>query len=437
MPDPQQRVLIIGAGAAGSVLAYWLSRASAPYSITVVERSSTDQRLGQGIEIEQPALRVVEAMGILEELEGKRTGEKGFMLVDGDGKECARFDAGRGISPTGDLEIMRGDLTDVLYRAAVREGRGRVRYVFETTILGLEVGGGECVVAEFRGRGEGGDVWREEFDFVVGADGFNSRTRKLVMPEEEEGGKCFRRVGAYAAWFSIPKMPQDWPYSKACQYPGRRIIWTRPVSEEDERTSVYLIHLADDVPAIREANAAGDRVKQKEAFAALYDHGGLGWESKRVVEQMMKSENFYSDDMTQVRLSKWSKGRVALVGDAAWAPTAFTGQGNQLAIIGAWVLAQEMTRDRSVHAFENYERRLRGYVTECQHISLGGRGPYLFAPQTTWGIWVSRLALRFAAAINWFIDWMMPADGSNNGSRPKYDEKAFDLQISDEQLTSK
>jgi 2-polyprenyl-6-methoxyphenol hydroxylase-like FAD-dependent oxidoreductase len=431
---PNERVLIVGAGVSGSVLAFWLSRTN--YNVTVIERSAAEQKLGQGIEIEQPALRVVEAMGILDELESIRTGETGFMLVNENGKALATFDAGRGISPTGNLELMRGDLTEVLWRAAVREGGERVRYLFETTVKGLVDGNGG-VVAELQRRGKVEEAWTEEFDFVVGADGFNSRTRKLVMPEEEEGGKCFRRVGAYAAWFSIPKQPQDWPYSKACQYPGRRLIWTRPVSEKDERTSVYLIHLADDVPSIREANASGDRVKQKEAFAAVYEHGNMDWESKRVVEQMLKSSNFYSDDMTQVRLSKWSQGRVAIVGDAAWAPTAFTGQGNQLAIIGAWVLAQEMMRDRSVHAFENYEKRLRGYVTECQEIPLGGRAPYLLLPQTGWGISIARLALRFAAAVNWFISWMMPGDGRSIGSRPKYDEKVFDLQMSKQTAMSR
>ncbi|ERF72818.1 hypothetical protein EPUS_04253 [Endocarpon pusillum Z07020] len=98
-------------------------------------------------------------------------------------------------------------------------------------------------------------------------------------------------------------------------------------------TSVYLIHVHDDVPNLRRANAAGDRLKQKEAFAEIYI--GLGWETPRVIQLMMRAENFYSDELVQVKLQEWSQNRVVLLGDAAWAPSPFTGEGNQLAIIGA------------------------------------------------------------------------------------------------------
>lgn len=169
-------------------------------------------------------------------------------------------------------------------------------------------------------------------------------------------------------------------------------------------TSVYLIHLNNDVPALRKANAAGNRLQQKEAFAELYS--GLEWETPRVIQHMMGAENFYSDELVQVKLQKWSQDRVVLVGDAAWAPSPFTGQGNQLAIIGAWVLAQEMSRNRSTIAFETYEKRLRPYVEASQNIPLGGYAPYIFVPQTTGGIWLLR---RIFFILSWafrFMSWM-------------------------------
>lgn len=257
---------------------------------------------------------------------------------------------------------------------------------------------------------------------VVGADGARSRTRQLVMGSGEE---IFKPVGAFVAYFSIPKESQDWPYSQACQFPGRRVLWTRPVGKDSNTTSVYLIHLNNNVPSLRQANTAGDRPKQKEAFAELYS--GLGWQTSRVTKQMMKAENFNSDELVQVKLPSWSQNRVVLVGDSAWAPTPFTGQGNQLAIIGAWVLAQELSRNRSAIAFEKYEKRLRRYVENAQNIALGGYAPYLACPQTSWGIWVFRTTFRLVV----WMAWVFSKTGLARLLPEKQDvaELDFDLQI--------
>lgn len=187
-------------------------------------------------------------------------------------------------------------------------------------------------------------------------------------------------------------------------------------------TSVYLIHAHNDVPALRRANNVGDRLKQKEAFAELYS--GLGWETPRVIKQMMRAENFYSDELVQVKLQKWSQHRVVLLGDAAWAPTPFTGKGNQLAIMGAWVLAQEMSRNRSPVAFEMYEKRLRSHVESSQSIPLGGYAPYIFNPQTAWGIWLLRTIVRLVSWTTRALSWMNLAR-----MLPDKPQDYFDLEI--------
>ncbi|KAK5079966.1 hypothetical protein LTR70_009011 [Exophiala xenobiotica] len=366
--------------------------------VVVVERSKTEQRAGQGLEIEEPALSVVKAMGILDKLNEKRTGEMGFKLVDAQGRSCGILEVG-GISPTGALEIMRGDLTEILYKAA--DESANVTYRFETTIHSLRQTQYNVIV-DLENRNDK-TITTEEFDLVVGADGQRSRTRQLVMGSPEQL-HCFKPVGAFVAYFSIPREDQDWPYSQLCHFPGRRIVWLRPVGKDSKVTSVYLIHLPDgDIPTVRRANAASDRLKQKEAFAELYS--GLGWETSRVTEQMMRAENFYSDELVQVKLPKWSLDRVVLLGDAAWAPSPFTGEGNQLAIIGAWVLAQELSRNRGVVAFEMYERRLRAYVEGAQNIPLGGYAPYIFIPKTSWGIWLFRTLFRLVPLLIRLVSW--------------------------------
>jgi 2-polyprenyl-6-methoxyphenol hydroxylase-like FAD-dependent oxidoreductase len=411
---PSERVLICGAGVAGSIVAFWLAKYG--FQVVVVERSKAEQKAGQGIEIEEPALTVVRLMGILDKLRERKTGEMGFKLVDQQSRSCGIFEVG-GISPTGALELMRGELTEVLYKSA--DESANVTFHFETTIQSLRQTQDKVFVDLENQNNKTTRV--EEFDFVVGADGVKSCTRQLAMGPPEKLD-CLKSVGAFVAYFSIPKEEQDWPYSRLCHFTDRRILWMRPIGKESKMTSVYLIHAHDDVPTLRRANAAGDRLKQKEAFAELYS--GLGWEAPRVIKQMMSAENFYSDELVQVKLQKWSHHRVVLVGDAAWAPSPFTGEGNQLAIIGAWVLAQELSRNPSPLAFEMYEKRLRSYVENAQNIPLGGYAPYIFNPQTAWGIWLLRTIVLFVSWTIRVVSWtklarMLPDQKHND----------FDLEI--------
>jgi 2-polyprenyl-6-methoxyphenol hydroxylase-like FAD-dependent oxidoreductase len=404
----RQKVLICGAGVAGSILAFWLARAD--YDVVVVERSRVDQKLGQGIEIEQPATRVVERMGVLEELRQRKTVEAGFKLHDESSRCWAKLDIGRA-SPTGALELMRGDLTEVLYKAANESAN--VEYRYQTVIDGVEPKG-DKVIVQLKSRSTESTT-TEVFDFVIGADGARSRTRELTLGSLD----CFKPVGAFVAYFSIPKHDADVPYSKLCHFSNRRVIWLRPVSKDSEVTSVYLIHIGS-TPALREAG--NDRQKQREAMAEAF--ADCGWEAPRVMKQMLHADNFYFDELMQVKLPTWSKDRVALLGDAAWAPTPFTGQGNQLAIIGAWVLAQEMTRDRTPSAFQKYENRLRQYVVESQKIPLGGRAPRLCCPKTAAGIFLFRMVLLM---ISW-IATLLAKFGIGNAENAEGDHP-FDLEM--------
>lgn len=412
---PAERVLIVGAGISGSILAYFLAKHD--FKVVVVERSKAEQRAGQGLEIEEPALSVVREMGVLRKLEEKKTGELGFNLLDERNRSHALLGVG-GPSPTGALELMRGDMCEIYYRAANESPN--VTYHFQTTLQGLRQAQ-DKVTVELRDRSTNA-TWTEDFDMIVGADGVNSKTRLLTMGSPEQLG-CFKTVGAYVSYFSIPKEEQDWPYSRLCHFPDRRIIWTRPLSEDAKTTSACFIYCKDNVPALNTANASGDRQQQKAAWADVYS--GLGWEAPRVITHMMATDNFYSDRLMQVKLSKWSQDRVVLLGDSAWAPTPFTGQGNQLAIIGAFVLAQEMARDRSPAAFGAYEARLREYVENAQAIPLGGHGPYLLNPQTRWGIAVLRRLMGLLAWTVRVVTWTglmryLPETEKN---------ESFDLQI--------
>lgn len=418
---PEERVLISGAGIAGSILAYWLGRNA--YKVVVVERSRANQKLGQGIEIEEPALQVVKRMRVMDRLNAIRTGEAGFSLFNSRGGACGTLEADKFISPTGALEMMRGDMAEVFYKTA--DESPNVEYRFQTTVKKFSQTADKITV-DLEDRANQ-TTTTEEFDFMIGADGARSRTRQSLFGPDEET-KCLNPIGIVTAYFSIPSAPHDYPYSRLCNYPGRRIIWTRPIREKCSETSAYIIQAKPASAALREANLSGDRAAQKKCYAEMFE--GLGWEAPRVIAGMMEAENFYSDELVQVKLPRWHEGRVALVGDAAWAPTPVTGEGNQLAIIGAWVLAQEMVRDRTTAAFANYDARLRKYVDECQQIPLNGKAPLLLNPETWWGVAVLQnmfwVASKVVAVAGWLgLGKYLPRD---NGRK-------FDLQMKEDETS--
>jgi 2-polyprenyl-6-methoxyphenol hydroxylase-like FAD-dependent oxidoreductase len=309
------RVLIVGAGISGSIVAFWLARHPL-FRVTVIERSKLSQKMGQGLEIEEPATSVVRAMGILDKFQAIRTSERGFELNDERGRVFGRFEAGP-FSPTGALEMMRGDMCEVLYRAA--DDSPNVTYRYETTINSLHQDTSSVTVDLLNRTTQ--TTTSETFDLVIGADGALSKTRHLAMGSPEQL-KCFNPIGAYCAYFSIPAAAQDSPYSRACNFPGRRILWTRPVRDDSPVTSCYAIHVTSHNPKLHAAFLSKDRAVQKQALADDFKDGG--WEAPRIIEELQTAENFYFDELAQVKLDRWSEDRVVLTGDAGWAPTPFT-----------------------------------------------------------------------------------------------------------------
>ena len=84
------------------------------------------------------------------------------------------------------------------------------------------------------------------------------------------------------------------------------------------------------------------------------------------------AENLYFDSISQIVMDHWTSGRVALIGDAGYSPGAAVGGGTSIAMVGAYVLAQELGQaDRELQAgLRAYEDRIRP-MASCR----GGRRP--------------------------------------------------------------
>jgi 2-polyprenyl-6-methoxyphenol hydroxylase-like FAD-dependent oxidoreductase len=93
----------------------------------------------------------------------------------------------------------------------------------------------------------------------------------------------------------------------------------------------------------------------------------------------------------------WTRGRVALVGDAAAAPSLLAGQGTALAMIEAYVLAAELQAAGGDHnaGFAAYEGRLRSFIRTKQDAAtrLGGA----FAPRNPRQLRLRNTVMRLMA----------------------------------------
>jgi 2-polyprenyl-6-methoxyphenol hydroxylase-like FAD-dependent oxidoreductase len=350
------RVLISGASIAGPTLAYWLSKAG--FDVTVIERAKAPRQGGQAIDIRGPALKIVRAMGLLDRVASMRTRLKGMSTVDIDGREVSRTEE-RTISGgrfnSGDIEILRDDLAVLLLNA----GHAAASYRYGDTITGLEQDDtGVSVSFETAAP--------QRFDLVIGADGVYSNTRHIVFGNDPA---FIRPLGVVLAIFTAPNMSN---------------LQDLQIAYRDD-TSGYVVYPDRDNKELRvnlgfgllpEDDARGSPAAQKALVAKRCGH--LGGDIPRLIETMFATDDFYIGALAQVRMESWSKGRVTLVGDAAYCPSPFTGQGTGLALIGAFVLARELARSPKDFAagFERCERRMLPFVRKNQDmLDLSRREP--------------------------------------------------------------
>lgn len=342
-------VLISGAGIAGPVVAFWLAEAG--WEVTVVERAEQLRTSGYPVDIRGAAVEVVDRMGLSHQMAANRHRHVPMDFLTPGGHRMSRLDLGRTIndSDAGDIEITRGVLTRILFDACA----DRVDYVFGDTITALtptETG----VDATFSRRPP------QTFDVVLGADGIHSKVRALAFGEEE---RYLRHLGPYVAiWNQANEMfapATGYIYS----YPGRTAMVERPADGGEARVYLTFVHPA---PGTVNRHDINDIVAElRRAFAE--DR----WRTNEVIDTLPDADDLYFDTVSQVRMDRWSSGRVALVGDAAYAPAFLSGQGTSVAIAGAYVLASELIRHGQPEtAFGAYENRVRDYVTRNQNLAL-------------------------------------------------------------------
>jgi 2-polyprenyl-6-methoxyphenol hydroxylase-like FAD-dependent oxidoreductase len=359
-------VLISGAGIAGPTLAYWLLAGG--FRPTLVERAPSLRTGGYVIDFWGAGYDVADKMAVVPELEKNGYRVKELRLVDSRGRRVGGFDAEvfRRITGGRYVSLPRSQLAMLLLGAV----RDRCEVMFGDSIVALEESD-----AGVRTRFERSS--ERMFDLVIGADGLHSNVRKLVFGAQSQ----FERYLGYvvAAFESRGYRPRDEGTYVSFTAPGRQVA---RFALDDDRTMFLFVFAAAQPPAAE----PHDILAQKAILHRAFD--GAGWECPRILAALDRCTNLYFDRVSQIRMKGWSRGRVALVGDAAFCPSLLAGQGSALAMTASYVLAGELTRAQGAfrQAFSDYEKLLRPFMAEKQEAAASFAKT--FAPKTRFGLYL-------------------------------------------------
>ncbi|MFD2904990.1 FAD-dependent monooxygenase [Sphingobacterium anhuiense] len=367
----KRTVLVSGASIAGPALAFWLHRFG--FDVTIVERAEELRLGGQNIDVRDEAQKVVQLMGLEDEIRAANTGELGIRFVDVNNHTLAEFPKTNGGFGTAELEILRGDLAQVFFNAT----KDNIPYIFGDQILAL-------VEAEDKVNVTFKNSTPRSFDLVIAADGIRSSTRKLIFGDEP----VIKYIGVYCSYLTIPRIDSDTSWAYWYNAPESRVLNLRPDNVGTTRASFSFLSPEKGYEKLSLQEQKGI-LKQKFADA--------GWQAPRLLQGLEESKDVYFDSISQVKAPRWTNGRCAMVGDAAYCPTPMSGMGASLSIVGAYVLAGELSRHQNHQdAFEAYEKLMRPYVEDIQNLPPGV--PWLAHPKTKFGIKVFNTVLGIASS---------------------------------------
>lgn len=268
------------------------------------------------------------------------------------------------------VTLGRSDLSRLLFEKI----KDTTEVIFDDEILGLQEHSAGVHVNSKRG-GE------RAFDLVIGADGLHSGVRRLVFGPQQQFEK---KLGYAVAAFEVAGYcPRDEDVYLMYGQPGRML---GRFTLHDNRTLFLFVFAAskDPVPTTLDM--------QKEMLREIYGDGK--WECPRILDELDGIDDLYFDSVSQIRMNRWSQGRIALTGDAAFCVSLLAGQGSALAMISAYVLAGELFRaeGRYQEAFRKYESVLRDYIHTKQQGA--ERFATAFAPRTRLGLFLRNLVIN-------------------------------------------
>ncbi|KAF4591660.1 salicylate hydroxylase [Ophiocordyceps camponoti-floridani] len=384
------RFVIAGAGIAG--LATGLGLRLTGHDVTILDQASDLDEAGAGIQIAPNATRVLARLGVLDQVvKDADVLERISIRRYADDEELASVPVMPDVShrygaPA--LVMHRGDLYRILLTAARAAG---CRILTRRRVVGIESGPPPRV------QTEDGD-WHEA-DIVLGADGVRSVMRAYVAGSDDTLG--LKPTGDAAYRILIPRDRLARHKTLGALVNRRETIrWIGPsghvMAYPIRHRALYNVVVLHSEPNL---SVSSDDGQVRRAKADAVD---LCRDWSRSVRDLVSC--LPEGDVTEwflythPPLSRWVRGRVALIGDACHPMLPYTAQGAACAIedAGALVTAFAYGLPSSDAALALYER-VRKPISETAQASTARQRTVLHLPD---GIAQSRRdsAIRAAAA---------------------------------------
>lgn len=341
---------IVGGGPAGLVAG--IAAQQAGFACTIYEQAPNFARVGGAVGIQSNGLRVLEALELLDRFRAHFQMLQGAVLEAPPGRVVSRADFREMSMPQAGFGVaLRYDLQEVLTQRA-RE-------------LGVEIHFGmRCTGAAWQPHAvslhfaDGSSV---DAPLVLACDGINSVVRESLgfKSNKRKLDEAYLRVVAPMAHPSPARVGEFWALdgrrAGAFPLPGNRT------------------YLFCSVPLGRWQDILQDQLAN---WVNSWDD--FGEPVTTLIRSVQDWSSAVYDELSDLRVERWQRNGVFLLGDAAHAMTPNLGQGANSAMVDALVLVNLLTEAAANRAWREagrrYEQLRRPFVTRIQNAALfGGR----------------------------------------------------------------
>lgn len=340
----RKKILVSGASFAGLSTAYWMNKLG--YNVTVVEISNGLKVGGTPVNVRENTVDIVKRMGVFEQIklntlrmerwEFKNAEDvtEGSMLLRKEDEPL----------PENEFEVERDKLLNMLFDTVKND----VEFIFNNSITAISETK-EDIQVTFK------DGSQCSFDLLFGCDGIHSAVRRIWFGNEAEYSHF---LGQYFSITIVNKLLIEQNTAQLFNVPDKAVM----LNAYNNKTDIMFgFRSEEEIPY-------DYRNEEQQRKIILEQFKGQGWRTAELLEEIKNADNFYFDKLCQIKMPSWTKGRVALVGDAGYCASPAAGMGGSLAIDGAAALADEMQKyDGDFElAFQEYNRNFRPFIEKVQ-----------------------------------------------------------------------
>ena len=340
-----KKVLVSGASFAGITIAYWMNKMG--YKVTIVEIGNHLKMGGTPVDIKDSTVDIVKKMGLFEQIKANRLGLEKWEFKNAD--DVTEHTVLLKELPDNEFEIERDVLLNMLFDLIKND----VNIIFNSSITSLHENE-DCVEVTFK------DGTQDEFALILGCDGIHSAVRRIWFGNEAEYALF---LGQYFSIAITNKLLIKESTLQLYAEPNKGIM----LNAYNNKTDIVFTFRP-------EKEISYDfRNQEQQKRIILEQFEGMGWRTAELQKELLHAESFYFDKFCQIKMPSWTKGRVALVGDAGYCASPAAGMGGSLAIIGATALADAFEKHNGNFelAFDEYNKSLRPFIEEVQAGAVG------------------------------------------------------------------